>query len=247
MFDVAIVIPCYNEEIRFPQDDFREFLNLFENVNSVFCLVNDGSNDATIDLLNDISLDFPERVVVLDLKQNVGKAEAVRLGLLKMYNEYDCQFFAYLDADFATPPSEIFLLLDKLKQSNQYKFAMGARWQRLGSNIQRKTHRHYLGRVFATLASIILKLKVYDTQCGAKVLSKELIPVICKSTFISKWLFDIEVIARIINEYGIKKTESITIEIPLNIWYEKGGSKLKLVDFIKVPLELYEINSKYFK
>lgn len=247
MFDIAIVIPCYNEEFRFPLDEFRAFLGLSEYASAVFCLVNDGSKDNTANLLYDLSTEFPERVVVLDLKQNSGKSEAVRLGLLKMYDEYSCQYFAYLDADFATPPSEIFLLLNKLIASNKYKFAMGARWQRLGSNIQRKNHRHYLGRVFATFASIILKLKVYDTQCGAKVLYRELLPVVCKFPFISKWLFDIEVIARIINEYGIQKTESITIEIPLNVWYEKGGSKLKMIDFFKVPLELYRINDKYFK
>ena len=247
MSSIAIIIPCYNEELRFPKTEFIDFINKSGN-EIVFCLVNDGSKDNTLALLNALEKQFPSKVISLNIPQNQGKAEAVRAGLLIMHqHEKDFDYFAYLDADFASPPSEIILIFNQLLKNPLLLFGMGARWQRLGSNIVRKISRHYLGRIFATMASLVLKLKVYDTQCGAKVIHKSLIPVVCKDKFLRKWLFDVELIARIIQEYGKDKTEKIIIEVPLNIWIEKGGSKLKLKDLLFVPLELLKIRRIYFK
>jgi len=63
--------------------------------------------------------------------------------------------------------------------------------------------------------------------------------------FLSKWFFDVEILARLIKKYGKDKTYEIALEIPLLIWNEIGGSKLKIMDFIKVPLELLKIKRFY--
>jgi hypothetical protein len=55
----------------------------------------------------------------------------------------------------------------------------------------------------------------------------------------------VEVIARFIVKYGRKKTYTHILEVPLNEWVEVGGSKLKVMDFIKVPLELLKIRRHY--
>lgn len=244
MYKICIVIPFYNEEKRFPVSEFNEFYNNTEDV--AFCLVNDGSKDKTLDLLNGLKLGMEERIMVHNLSINSGKAEAVRQGMLKSAGWKNFEAIGYFDADFSTPLEEVFLLYDNLKKNPSYKIAFGSRVRRLGATIERTTKRHYFGRVFSTVASLILHLPVYDTQCGAKLFTKDVIKELFHAPFISRWLFDVEIFARFIKSEGIDKVKKSMIEVPLNCWEEKGESKISFFDFVKVPLELIKIK-KYYK
>jgi len=102
-----------------------------------------------------------------------------------------------------------------------------------------------LVRVIATSISKILKLKVYDTQCGCKIFEKELSETIFKDPFISKWLFDVEIFQRIILIYGRHQVLNKMVEIPLKRWIDKDGSKVKISYFFKMLMDLYSINKKY--
>jgi len=226
---VAIVVPCFNEEKRLPLNKFKDFSK--KNPHITFCFVNDGSKDNTAKIIKDADL------MLLDLAQNVGKAEAVRAGVTKMAQEgYD--WIGFWDADLATPLEEIPHFLAKAEGSN-FELITGARILRMGTFIKRKIHRHYLGRIFATLVSLSLDLPVYDTQCGAKLFSNNLAKDLFKTPFRSKWFFDVELLFRL-------KDKSLVYEYPLNQWVDVAGSKLKLWDFIKVPYELFKIN-RYYK
>lgn len=241
---ICIVIPCYNEENRFPVEEFNNFYNNADNVH--FLLVNDGSKDNTLSLLNGLAVERENRIMVYNLSQNSGKAEAVRQGMLEAVKNNEFEAIGYFDADFATPLEEVFLLYDHLKKNNSFKIAFGSRVRRLGATIERSAKRHYLGRIFSTIASIILKLPVYDTQCGAKLFKRDVVQDLFGVKFLSKWLFDIEVFARFVKKYG-KASTNYLVEVPLNIWLEKGGSKLKFSYLIKVPLELLKIKNHYKK
>lgn len=243
MQNVCFVIPCYNEERRLDVASFERFLVAFPEIS--FCFVNDGSRDQTIAMLNKLQAPRPATVMVLDLPQNVGKAEAVRQAMLAAHRWKTFDFIAYWDADLATPLEEIQAMCRLAESHTECLMVLGSRIKRLGASIERTAKRHYLGRVFATFASLVLRLPVYDTQCGAKMVQAVIVPQLFNEPFMSRWIFDVEVLARLRNLVGLPRLLAGTIESPLHTWREIGGSKLKTSYMLRAPLELWKIGRRY--
>jgi dolichyl-phosphate beta-glucosyltransferase len=239
----CIIIPCYNEELRLPKDDIIQFLNQSSDVH--LCFANDGSTDKTVEVVQGIKEKFPETVSILDFNENSGKAEAVRKSMIELGGQNNYDFIGYFDADLATPLSQINLLLAEIIKKESIILTMGSRVKRLGTDIARKPMRHYLGRVFATCVSMVLDIPVYDSQCGAKIFRSSAVAVVFKEPFISKWIFDVEVLMRIKKLYGTSQVNQYILEVPLEEWKEIGNSKVGLKGFIKAPAELLKIYFKY--
>jgi dolichyl-phosphate beta-glucosyltransferase len=246
MGNSIIVVPCYSEAKRLRVDTFRDYLRTHPTTSFLF--VDDGSKDATLKVLNKLKATAPDQIEVHPLAKNSGKAEAVRQGLLHVVKNRECNYTGYWDADLATPLDAIDNLQSILDQQPAIKLIMGSRVRLLGREIQRKAARHYLGRVFATFASLTLRLAVYDTQCGAKLLrvTPELARILSEP-FSSKWIFDVELIARFSQLYKIPAVgdPEWIYEFPLYRWEDIAGSKLKSTDFLKAAMDLLEIRRRY--
>src|SRR6266568_1094414 len=164
MLPTVIVVPCFNEAARLRPDGFGP---LAEHPEIELLFVDDGSTDDTRRVLEGLAARWP-RAHVLALPANGGKGEAVRRGMLDgLARGAAC--VGYLDADLATPADEMLRLRDELLGAAGASAVLASRVALLGRDIQRNPARHYLGRVFATTASVVLGLPVYDTQCGAKL------------------------------------------------------------------------------
>jgi glycosyltransferase involved in cell wall biosynthesis len=236
--NICIVIPCYNEEKRLPLLDYEQFLQLHSDV--LICFVNDGSSDNTLQTLEELSRKFPDNVTVISNKTNLGKAETVRHGIQFCNKNFNHNYIAYLDADLATSLEECINVSSYLNED--INFAFGSRIMKIGSVIIRNQYRFLVGRIIATVISSVLKLKVYDTQCGCKVFTKALSNHVFKDAFISKWLFDVELFHRIIVFYGREIVLTKMLEIPLKKWIDIGDSKVKMSYFLRLWVDLYQIN-----
>lgn len=235
-----VVVPCYNESKRLRQDAFLDYVERHDDV--AFLFANDGSRDNTLEMLQTLTSRH-ERLLLLDIQPNGGKAEAVRKGMLYAAEHYNPEYIAFWDADLATPLDEIEPMV--LWADKGYDAVMGLRLMRLGAKVRRKPMRHYLGRCFATVASMMLGLPVYDTQCGAKLFRKEVVVSIFPEEFITRWLFDVELLARYTRLYGKERATEKIYEFPLFQWQDIDGSQLKSRDFFKAPVELMKIKRKY--
>jgi glycosyltransferase involved in cell wall biosynthesis len=243
MLSTCIVIPCYNEEKGLLLKEYSNFLDTTPE--AIICFVNDGSTDKTLQALNLFQEKYSDQVHIISLLKNAGKAEAVRKGINYCNQNFNHKFIGYLDADLATSLEDFMNLTVYLKAD--IVFCFGSRIRKIGSHIVRKNSRFLIGRIIATFISKILSLKVYDTQCGCKVFTKDLAEQLFKKEFLSKWLFDVELFFRMMILFGKEKAIQKMYEAPLKSWIEKGNSKVKPTYFFKLWIDLYQINKEYKK
>ncbi|MFQ5442621.1 MAG: glycosyltransferase [Thermodesulfobacteriota bacterium] len=243
MRKTAIIVPCYNEAERLDSAAFLEAAGRSGDLSFIF--VDDGSTDSTLEKLELLKSADPEHIQVLSLERNSGKAEAVRRGFLRALDT-DFVNIGYWDADLATPLAAIFKFCDILDTTDS-RLVMGSRVRLLGRRIKRKFFRHYLGRLFATFASLVLRIPVYDTQCGAKVFKKsDSLYSAFAAPFKVKWTFDVELLARLLTVERAGRDahpEEFWLEYPLEEWADIKGSKTRAGDFVRGGFELLKIFS----
>ncbi len=239
MIELVVVVPCFNEGRRLRADGFEPLL---QDKRTRILFVDDGSRDDTPEVLVRICARLGPRALRLELPENRGKGEAVRQGLLAGL-QMGAPFVGFLDADLATPAPEMMRLFATLRSSGA-QAAFGARVALLGTTIERHAIRHYLGRVFATAASLILRLRVYDTQCGAKVFraSPQLVAAL-EEPFHARWAFDVELIGRLLagapGLRGLAATD--LVEMALQTWVDVPDSRLSFAEFPRLGVELARI------
>ena len=240
---ICIIIPFYNEADRFPVNEFMGFLQRDQETS--FCLVDDGSSDETGIILRSLQEKFPGRILMITLPKNEGKAGAVQAGMISALPHFPSGYFGYFDADLSTPLEESFRLRSSLLEKPTLEFAFGSRVGILGVRIKRKLYRHLIGRVIATFISNILRLMVYDTQCGAKLFTRNLANQVFDKPFITNWLFDIEIFVRILGIYGRDRIEAVAVEVPVKSWIDKGRSKVSWLYGFRVFYDLIRIRHHY--
>lgn len=235
----VIVVPCYNEAARLDVARFAEYVALPGAANLLF--VDDGSTDDTAKVLSGLLRRAPGRIRALRLTANQGKSGAVRAGVLAALADAPA-FVGFWDADLATPLAAIPRFVAALEARPVLLGAIGARVRLLGTTIERSAARHYLGRVFATAASLVLGLAVYDTQCGAKLFrAGPLLSAAFAAPFRSRWAFDVELLARLDEagrRAGALPVERTVIELALDEWRDVGGSKLHPLGMVGAGLDL---------
>jgi dolichyl-phosphate beta-glucosyltransferase len=237
MQKIAVIIPCYNEENRIDREQLEQ---LIDKTKVDVYFANDGSNDKTITVLQLFCDLHKDRTEIFDYKINEGKANTIYKSVHRLLEKDQYDYIGYLDADFSTPTSEFIRLINEL-ESQVPAFIFGSRVLLLNADIKRKWQRHIIGRIIITIINLKFKLKIYDTQCGAKIFSKEVIIKGFSKPFCTSWLFDIEIFIRLKNQQLLSSGK----EFPLNHWRDVEGSKLNWKAAIKIFKELYKLHRSY--
>ena len=227
-----MIVPCFNEEKRFPTEYWR---NITTNTNVQWYFVDDGSTDGTLTVLKTLEC---KNVNILQLKENSGKSEAIRLGYLRAKQDHKNGFglIGYIDCDGAFELKDINRIIEMAKVNQRYSMIWSSRVMLAGSEIVRSNIRHYLGRMINTYIWAGISPKIYDTQSGFKVFKhKPYFHEIMLEKFETKWFVDLEIYTRCLN---FENSLQLVQEAPLESWKEISGSKIKIS---MTPMILREI------
>lgn len=219
---VLLVIPAYRESERLP----GFLLDLVLELSSVewaseIRIVDDGSGAAEIAQLEALLAKLQlggrlERVSLRSLPANRGKGAAVRLGWA---DAGTATVVGFVDADGSISAQEIRRATGWLLQQGARATVFASRVKMLGRCVHRSAVRHYVGRVFATLASEGLRVPCYDSQCGFKLIPRAHYEQIAAELSEDGFCLDLEILMEL-HRRGLP-----VIEFPID-WYDKPGSRV---------------------
>jgi hypothetical protein len=209
-------------------------------------LVAGAADAATLGWASELAEAHGAACSLLTVEPAVHTGEAVRRGLLAAL-ERSPDIAGYVSDQFATPASEVLRLCDVMR-ARDCSVLLAARVAMLGRDIRRSAPRHYLGRIFAMLASTILRTDIYDTQSGVKLFrSSPTLAAALARPFKARVAFDVELLARLLaGAPGAPPlSDSEIVEIPLQSWDGRTTSVVNpieaavaLRDLIRIEIDL---------
>jgi dolichyl-phosphate beta-glucosyltransferase len=180
-------------------------------------VVDDGSTDATADLVRG----RPEYEAAdgaflrLLMVPHAGKGAAVRAGMLAARSS----LVVFSDADMATPPDMLPLLVDAL---DDHDVALGSRIQPDGSDMRKSQpwYRRMLGKAFHLLAAVWVVGPVKDTQCGFKGFRRAAAQDLFARQQVTSIVFDVELI------FLVRRRGYRFAVVPIR-WADRRGSRMR--------------------
>ncbi len=213
---LSIVIPAHNEENRLPPmlEAYATYFWATYADDAELIVVPNFCSDRT----TDVALQFSSRftnVRVLDDPGRVGKGGAVICGAQAARGD----LVGFVDADGSTSPKAF---NDLVEQIGDAGCIIASRWMK-GALVSPKQpiSRRVASRCFNRLVNVMFGIRVTDTQCGAKLLRREVLLPVMSQMGVTCWAFDVDML------FQVKRLGSKIREIP-TVWCDVAGSKIRV-------------------
>jgi len=201
---LSIIVPAYNEEKRIKQTlrDYYLFFNKKFKKNFEMIIIPNNCRDRTIEVVKKFS-NKKSQIKIFNIPEYSGKGGAVMYGF--KFAKGDCVGFT--DADNSTSPQNFFKLyqnIDKFDGIIGSRKINGAR-----INPKRRFIQNASSFLFNLVATLLFNFKYKDTQCGAKLFTKNTTSLLIKKSQEKGWIFDVELL------YICKKNKLKILESPI--------------------------------
>jgi glycosyltransferase involved in cell wall biosynthesis len=214
---ISIIIPAYNEEKRIGKtlESYLKYYNDHYENNYELLVVLNGCRDNTEAVVKSFQHDNPALQYIV-FAGAIGKGGAIKEGLKIAKGD----LIGFTDADNSTRPEILHRLFAVIELVPDIDCAIGSR--RLpGSVVKNKPKsREAISWGFNTGVNLLFNLGIKDTQCGAKVLRRELVQKVIPSLTISNMAFDVNILV------DIKNVGGTVLEIPIE-WEDADGSTIR--------------------
>lgn len=163
--DLSIIVPVYNE-----QDSLKLlYTAVLQAVQPMGCswelvLVDDGSRDNSVAVLEEIAICDPQHVRVIELRRNFGQTTAIAAGI----DHSDGDIIVLMDADLQNDPVDIPMMLQKMEEG--YDVVSG--WRK---NRQDTFSRRLPSQIANRLISWATGVHLHDFGCTLKAYRREVI------------------------------------------------------------------------
>ena len=161
---ISIVIPIYNEVESIPHLNAAILTAMQDNDYEVI-YIDDGSTDRSIDALEELASEFPDRVRVIEFRRNFGQTAALAAGIENARGDV----IVTLDADMQNDPADIPKLIQYIEDG--YDVASGWRVDRKDSFLTRTIP----SRAANWLISRVTGVRLHDYGCTLKAYRREVL------------------------------------------------------------------------
>lgn len=219
---LSIIIPVYNEKKTIEKSVERIMkADLGKDVEKEIIVVDDGSEDGTISVIDELAKKY-KNVMVVKHPKNKGKSWALRTGFGVMTGEV----VVIHDADLEYDPQDLRQMVDKMKEKGVEVVYGSRRLQK--TNVQYSGLSFYIGGLFLTyLVNWLYGGSITDEPTCYKMIRSDLL----KSLDIKAQKFEFcpEVTAKVLKR-GIK-----IYEVPISYLPRRAnqGKKIKMKDFFE--------------
>lgn len=220
--NLSLVVPVYNEEENLPLlfDAIHKVMDALDHSWELI-LVDDGSRDNSLAVLNELAAKDPQHVRVVVFRRNFGQTAAIAAGI----DHATGDVVILLDADMQNDPADIPLLLAKLDEG--YDVVSGWRKDRKDTYLTRTLPSNAANWLISTVTGVHL----HDYGCTLKAYRRDALTGIRLYGEMHRF------IPVFVHAVGAKITE-----IPVRHHARKyGKAKYGLERTIKVVLDLFTV------
>jgi glycosyltransferase involved in cell wall biosynthesis len=208
-----IVMPAHNEEDRIGRT-LSAYRDACPDPHVRFLVAMDDCRDRTAEVVQ-AHADDDDRVELFEYPK-LGKGGVIA----ETFRRADADLVGFVDADGATPPQELMRLAEASLEADG---AIATRRHPAAVLPARRTFaRRLTSAGFALAVRRLLGLDYRDTQCGAKVLRREVVDDILPRLRARDLLFDVDLLA------SAAEAGHRIVEVP-TIWIDQEGSRVSAV------------------
>lgn len=210
-----IVIPAHNEEHRIGRT-LETYRARVKDPEVRFVIALDACTDGTERIVRG-HMARDARIRLLRLAK-LGKGGVIR----EAFARSDADLVGFVDADGATPPSELMRLADATADADADGAIASRRHPAAVVPVGRSVPRRLSSAGFALGVRTLLRLPYGDTQCGAKVMRRQSAQDLLPSLTEDDLSFDVDMLLAA-REHGQR-----IVELP-TVWIDRAGSRVRPV------------------